>query len=456
MEKYKLNSKEELNDEVLLSLIKRFIEKEIPRLKKLERYYLNENDILNRVMSDTNKPNNKVSHPLAGYIVDTIQGYFLGKPVKYSSNNEELMVVIQEIFDKNKEQNLNSSLGKDVGIFGVGYELIYRNEAGDIKLNKLNTKETFMIYDNSIEENELFAVNFMEITDYITEENYFIVNVYDEVERKEFKLIDNELILKDITIHNINKIPVNKYINNEKEKGDFEDVITLIDGYDKAVSDTANDLDYFSDSYMIMKGFDPSSLDEGLFEKLKENKIIAVNEGGDVGFLNKNGNSTQVEEFKNRLRDDIHSLSHTPNINDESFGNAASGESLKYKLFDLETMVSIKERYFKDGLEKRIGKITSTLNIKNSLMNNKTLLNETDIVMNFVRNLPGASYTIADIKSLYGVVSSKTLLSLLPFVEDPGYELELLKEEMEGSVYENLQENVEYNKMNEETIDEIL
>jgi len=37
---------------------------------------------------DDTKPNNKVVHPYAQYITDTLTGYFMGEPVVYSSSED--------------------------------------------------------------------------------------------------------------------------------------------------------------------------------------------------------------------------------------------------------------------------------------------------------------------------------------------------------------------------------
>jgi hypothetical protein len=40
-------------------------------------------------MEDASKPNNKIVNPYAHYITDIMTGYFMGEPVKYSSQEDE-------------------------------------------------------------------------------------------------------------------------------------------------------------------------------------------------------------------------------------------------------------------------------------------------------------------------------------------------------------------------------
>lgn len=43
-------------------------------------------------------------------------------------------------------------------------------------------------------------------------------------------------------------------VENEEELGIFEPVLTMIDAYNKAIGEKANDVDYFADAYMKILG----------------------------------------------------------------------------------------------------------------------------------------------------------------------------------------------------------
>ena len=81
MEKYKLSGIESLTPEAIRALIKKYKAEEVPRLQRLKNYYDGNSDIKKRTMSDTSKPNNRIDTNFCGYITDTVNGYFLGKPV---------------------------------------------------------------------------------------------------------------------------------------------------------------------------------------------------------------------------------------------------------------------------------------------------------------------------------------------------------------------------------------
>ena len=93
-----LNSKEELTTEVIKRIVEDHFGKELPKKKKLERYYKNDNDIHRRIMNDITKPNNKTANPYASYITDTLVGYFMGEPVSYNAEDKNLLQEINMIF----------------------------------------------------------------------------------------------------------------------------------------------------------------------------------------------------------------------------------------------------------------------------------------------------------------------------------------------------------------------
>lgn len=434
MEIYKIPSLESLSDKLILSLIERYKSKEVKRLQRLHDYYIGHADVKKRTMADPSKPNNKVANPYSAYIVDTVQGYFLGKPVSYTSDNEDLMEKLQLVYDRNHEQAHNSKMGKQLSITGIAYELMYMNEQNEIKFALLDPKEVFMVHDNSIEQKALCAVRFYDVHDYVTANVVTHIEVYTAKMVHYYKIVEGELTSEGEAPHYFKEVPVICYKNNEDAVGDFEKVIDLIDAYDLAVSDTANNLEYFADSYLVMSGVD---MDANDLATMKEKRIMLLGENGKAEWLTKSAMNMEIEEFKTRIKSDIHNFSFVPNLNDEAFGSATSGESLKYKLFALENAVSIKERMFEQALEKRILLITNILNIKGGNFTH------TDVTMQFTRNLPTNSTQLVDMVSkLVGIVSNETILSILPFVDDVAHEKALLEAEKADTMYENFENAV--------------
>lgn len=417
MELYRINIKEDLTVDLITSLIERFQVYEMPRLQRLQDYYKGDSVIFQREMNDTSKPNNHTATPFAPFIVDTVQGYFLGKPITYSSNDEDFMIKLQTILDTNFETAHNIKVGKNASITGVAYELLYLNEEGQVKVGFLDPKEVFMVYDNSINTKPLAAIRFYYKTDYVLGEDFMHVEVYTDDTISFYREGKNGLDLVDVETHYFGGVPVIYYWNNDELQGDFEKIISLIDAYDKAVSDTSNNLEYFADSYLVI---DDADLEPEDIINMKENRVIQTNNGAKPYWLVKSSDTIEVEEYKDRLKSDIFTMSHIPNPDNSS--SSQSGESRKYDLFGLENSVSNKERLHKKSLEVRTKFITNILNIKG---NNYDF---TDINIGYTRNMPTNIAHITDMVSkLHGIVSHKTLLQQLPFVSDVAQELELIE-----------------------------
>jgi len=161
--------------------------------------------------------------------------------------------------------------------------------------------------------------------------------------------------------------------------------------------------------------------------KLRRNKILSLDEGGSAEWLIKNLNDSYIENIKTRLQNDIHKFSSVPDMSDDSFAGNASGVAIKYKLLGMEQIRSRKERCFKKGLQRRIEIIAGMLRTKS-----KADIDFRDISITFTANLPANLQEQAQIVSqLDGMISRKTLLSLLPVVTNPKEEMEELDKERE-------------------------
>lgn len=428
MEKYRIKSIEQLTPELILSLVNRYKLKEVPRLKRLKRYYDNKSDIKQRTMIDKSKPNHKLATPFANYITSSITGYFIGKPVSYQSNNEDLMLQLQDVFDSNEEQFHNSKIAQDQSIYGIGYELTYLDEQGHLRFSVLNPEETFLVYDTSINSKPIVAIRFYEIQEYTTETTELFVEVYTSDSILHYnQQNEDELSLFAEEIHYFKSVPVIAYENSSDRFGDFERVMDLIDAFDLTISDQQNSLEYFADAYLLIQGMDMNQED---IAKMKENRVMLVDKDGNASFLTKGTESLGLSEYQNKLQENIHTFSFVPDMSDEKFSNA-SGESLRYKLLSLENAVSIKERSFKQALEERIKLIVNHFNLKGHSYN------ANDVVMSFKRNMPTNNKDIVEMVSkLKGLLSDVSLLQLLPWVEDANYELDLLKKQNEDSINE--------------------
>ncbi len=374
-------------------------------------------------MSDPSKPNNKIANAYASYITDTLVGYFIGEPVTYTSNDNVLIQDLNMILEYNDEADENAELAKNASIYGVAYEMLYLSEEDKmIRFKSLNPKEVIPIFDKTVEQNLLAVMRYYEDYDYVEDNTYTIVEVIDSKMVRRYKL-DTGLSLLEEYPHYFSMVPVAIFKNNEDETGDFEQVISLIDAYDKMESDSLNDFEYFVDAYLALYGFTADAED---IAQMKENRVLLMDEGTSAEWLIKQTSDAYVENMKNRLDKDIHKFAKCPNMSDEEFASNASGIAIKFKLLGTENLVSIKERKFKRGLQQRL----ELMSMINSVLREGFDWRAIDIV--FTRNIPSNDTDIANmVNTLKDIVSEETLLAQIPFVEDVQTELERVKTERE-------------------------
>ena len=212
--------------------------------------------------------------------------------------------------------------------------------------------------------------------------------------------------------HGFSDIPATEFIENEERMSIFEPCYSMINAYNKAISEKANDVDYFADAYLKILGPD---LDQETLNAIRDNRIINLetDEPGQavVEFMDKPNADTTQENLINRLERLIFQNSMVANINDENFGTS-SGIALKYKLLSMSNLAKTKERKFVSGMNRRYKIIFS--NPINHMAADDWLKVEAQIA-----------------QQLSGIVSQETQLSVLSIVSDVKTELD--KIESEGS-----------------------
>lgn len=373
------------------------------------------------------------------YITDVLVGYFVGNPITYSSQNTKLLEKIQDVFNYSDEQEENFEIAKLCSIFGIGNELLYHDEDGQIRFKEISPMDSFTIHDSSIENNMKWAIRYYKI-----DKEYEIV-VMDK-EKTIFYTSENltTFKFKEEQNHYFGDVPFVVYENNKELQGDFEQVISSVKSYNVTQTNTFKDMALFTDSYLALSGMQGTDTKD--IEKASTDRVLLLSEQGKAEFLVKNVNDSWVENYKRRLKEDIHKFSFTPDMTDESFGNAPSGVSLEYKLLGMEQLRKVKERKFKKGLQRRIELITNALSITNDI----DLF--TDLEINFTNTLPKNILEISQIiGNLTSFASKQTLMSQIPFIDDIHAEMELKEEEDKqdnyfDDDYENTDEEKEKNK----------
>ena len=265
---YRLPSEETLTDAKLNEFIMRHSGECAFRYSRLQEAYETDYPILHEPLKPKWKPDNRIMVNFAKYIVDTMNGFFIGHPIKLlvDGGNEVVEKYVEFLDQYNDQDDNNAELSKICSIFGKGYEMYYVDENGNIGITYLSPLDAFMIYDDSVLERERYFVRL-----YYDSNQILHGSVSDETKVRWFTIKGKLLWDADEKIHGFDGVPASEYVENKERMGIFEPVLTMINAYNKAISEKANDVDYFADAYLKVLG---SKLEEDDVAHIRDDRII--------------------------------------------------------------------------------------------------------------------------------------------------------------------------------------
>lgn len=389
------------------------------RYKVLHDAYTSNHEILNYPPKPKYKPDNRIVVNFPKYITDTMNGFFIGNPIKIVADDEEVSAFIEYIDQYNDQDDNNSELSKICSIFGCGYEMYYTDENSELCITYLSPLEAFMIYDESIVERPLYFVRL-----YVDSENVERGSISDAYGVRNFKLTGGFQWVDKWNPHYFGDVPATEYVENAERQGIFEPILSIVNAYNKAISEKANDVDYFADAYMKVLGV---KIDGEDLQFIRDNRVVNFEgEGADkitVEFMGKPESDTTQENHLNRLERLIFQISMVANISDENFGSA-TGIALKYKLQAMSNLEKTKERKFTSGMNRRYKLLFS--HPASKVPADSWVQLEYKFTPNFPANLLEEVQTAAQME---GITSHETQLKVISAVEDVQGELDKIADE---------------------------
>lgn len=324
-------------------------------------YYLGRHDILELKGKDfvtrcTTGEIKRIIYNHAQYVVDIMSSFFMGLPIQYTDLNEKINQVLKE----NDDFLLNTDIARNQGIFGVAYELIGKKENDDLFIISLDPRYVIPIYDT-----------------YITEEivGFIYVNKVEEINANAKKQIDEYILYTKDFVHHYNvekqtkksrdhdlgRIPVIMYKNNQTETSDFHPVITQINEYNELMSQSVANQINMTQSKVVYKTNTKNDARE--FYDIATSPIDRISPDEDIEFKNRiTQDATLIMNMQN-LSDAIHKFTGIFNFAESGMSGNVSGVAVQGKLFALEQKATIKEQYFKKGLKVRIKTLYEMLGV---------------------------------------------------------------------------------------------
>ena len=392
-----------------------------PKLKKYKNYYDGIQAILNKRYLDETKPCSKTVINYCKNIVDSYCGY-IATPGFISYSSQDDIKDIMNILRYNDYQSEDSDFLLDALIYGTAAELMYNDNEGQTRFRLINPTQCFGIYDDSLTGDLIYFVRMYKASDWDNSDLYY-VDVYTDYNVKHYTMSGMSGFLTYVSEepHYFSQCPANIFTLPD-EKSIFDCIISQQDSVNELLSSEIDDYNAFCDAYLCITGADADADD---IEIMKENRVIVLPEGAEASWLTKNANDAQVENMLKRIHDSIYRISQCVDYSSETFiGGVSSGIALQYRLTGMENRAGIIEGRMKKALQRRVEIICgiASLKIGEEIFR--------DINIEFKRNIPEDITTGVDlITKLKGIVSDKTLLSQLNFVDDVNAELERLEEQ---------------------------
>ena len=415
-------------------------EKELPRLQMLFDYY--EGNPHKKGQTPTNLPHDRdeVFVNNAKYATDMMVGFTVGAPVSYTAAKGKSIKDILEVFDKIRIRKHDKELAKGLSTMGVGYELHYlalvpgtKSETIP-KIAWIDPRGMILVVDDTVDRNKLFAIRPVEKQN-LKREKFWEIQVYTAngvitYRSKTKKLSEADLMDKPkYKEHFYQAVPVVECRNNEEKQGDYEQQLSQIDKYNLLQTDRIRDKENFIKAIMVTYGF---SLDDSELKSSGGSKYIEApskEEGAAAEFIANTFDESGVQVLADSLLDDFHKTAYVPNLNDEQFSGNVSGEAMKYKLFGLLLVLSIKTGYMEDGILQRLQLLQNVLRVKGKNVDIE------GVTIKFKPNLPiNRSDIITQIRDSQEFIPLLISLGWLDDIDNPAEVLDLLEEQKLKSI----------------------
>lgn len=421
---YLIEKGEVLTIDKMVKIIQNWQTRELPKLKKWLNYYQGKHKIIYKEATDSGKPCNKIVTNYCKNIVDNYSGYLTGKEITYNSNDD--IQSILNVLNYNDVKSEDTLFLRDALIFGKAFEINYVDGIGQQRFKVLPATQCIPIYSNDLTNDLLYVIRLWQENEYDTVDARWYIEVYTP--SAIFRYLSdsgfNTFTLISEEPHFFKQCPITVFELPDHESI-FNQIISLQDAYNNLLSSEVDDFEGFADAYLVLKGMDATAED---LANMKSKRVLLMDPDASAEYLTKNISDTQITNMLQNINDQIYKKSNCPDFSDEKFGTA-SGIALRYRLLGFENTAATIESEMKKALQRRIELICAIEKITTGIDTWR------DINIQFNRNLPIDLEQVANmVNQLRGLVSNKTLLGQIPFVDNVEEELKQIEEEKQANM----------------------
>lgn len=399
---------------------------------KLLSYYEGKNVEINKKTRSEGKSNNKVSHPFASKLVDTFTGYFASKPVRYESDNEQVLALVDDYLKYNDAEEALITLTRNACIYGASATMTFLDVKGNVRFCPVDNRELIVICDNSVLEEMHTVIRHWRVENNDGKRETHYVEVYTDKDITKYYIeVENGKVVEttqpQVLEHYFKDVPFTLFQFNDG-KGLFERVIPLINAYDLAVSNTLDLSNDLVDAILLVTGCE---LTDDMISQVRDLRLLNATEDVRAEYV-KNDLPTN-EDIKTRLREDIFSLAGIVDLEDKNWGTASSGVALRLRMASTEFKAGVTQGHFIKALRRNIELMLNLKSLTNAIDVDSELR---EIKITMQRNaIANESEQIQNALQLSTMLSKQTIVGLLQdFVPNIEVELERLAEEKAESL----------------------
>ena len=400
------------NDE-LSRMVGQFLTVERPRRQRLFTYYRGEQGV-DKGRIAAGRPNNLLVSNYAKYISDVHTGYFLGQTPTFTCSGKRVQERLTQAFARTELATQLFSAARDMSICGEGYLLTYL-EADGPRSASLDPCGTFAIVSGI--RDELVAVVRLQPN----AQGGAAGELYVPGAACDWEYDGRTVTCSPMQALPLPMLPVARFCNNRECMGDFEPICSLLDAYNVLLSGSMDDMQSVANAFLALYGMQGTTKED--IDRANQSRVLSLSENGKAEFVVKHLSPDAISLMKDTLVRDMLSITMTPDLNDQAFSGNNSGVALEYKLWGAEQCRSAKERGFHPGLMALLRQYEESFR----LLGYGAI---GPVQVHYHKNLPrDLSRLCENLQTLSGLLSRRTRLELLPFIQDADKELRRLEED---------------------------
>ena len=391
-----------VSPEILQEQVARFLREERPRRVRLTEYYRGQQGVRKGPIAQ-GRPNNQLTANFAKYITDVHTGYFIGVAPTLTFERRRAQERVGRALEEAGPDGMLYAAARDMSVCGEGYLLTYVTANGP-RLARLDPLETFVL-PCGIRQEPVAAVRVcVEKGDPAAGELY----LSDRVQRWEMQGKVLTLGQPEPTL--LKSLAVTRFRTNLDGTGDFEPVCSMLDAYNLLLSGAMDDMQSVANAFLALYGVMGTTQED--IDRANRSRVLCLSDTGRAEFVVKNLSPDTISLLRDTLKQDMLSITMTPDLQDAAFAGNQSGVALEYKLWGIEQARAAKEQGFAGGLYHIVGLFCQALELLGTPV-------ACGCTARFYKNLPQDVTRICENLQLLGdTVSDRTKLELLPFVKD--------------------------------------